>query len=290
MYDLTMPMGQMNYMSLMPSMGLTNNYANSVMSQNMLTSTGYNSALMSAVNPLNNPYSFGMGGGLQVPTSSTTQSSGAVSNFGFDPNYMFNYMDRNQDFMINYGIKQQTKMRNANMKVNSPEESVQLAASVLHNKILEDEQDQIKKAYNDYCARVCELYGGFEDKNALRARADVLYQQMTGKSIAQDLKEHGRSQFAQSFVKSISFGLSNSSSAAENAAYVTGSEEGRMERFQKIAGRIAGGATVGAATTVTAWGLGKIISPKWFKNKPLIGVAIGAIAAIFAAMRSDKAI
>ena len=289
MYDLTLPMGQMNYMSLMPSMGLTSNYANNVIGQDMLTNAGYDNSIMgaSAMNYGGNPYGFTM-----PPCAASTASGGAstgtlASNSFFNPDYMYNYMDKNQDYMINYGIKQQTKMRNADMQVASPVESVALAGKVLHDKILADEQDQIKKAYNDYCARVEALYGGNVDKEALRARADLLYQQLTGKSISQDLKEHGRSEFTQAFVNALTLGISNKRSAAENANYITGAEEGRMEKMHRTAGRIAGGATVGAAATVTTWGALKLLTPKLFKNKPIIGLIVGAIAGFFAAKGRD---
>lgn len=253
---------------------LTNNYASSVMTDDMLYSAGYNSTT-----PMGTSYNLG-----------TTGTTGTTGFQPLDPDYYYKYMDKNQDYMINYGINQQVKMRSGEVRANSPMEAVNLAARNLHLKIMENEQEQIQNAYEKYCEQVGALYGCDLDKEALRARADLLYQNMVGKTIGDDIKEHGRGQFSQSFIQSLTFGLADRKSAAENACYVNGTEEGRGERFEKIAGKVAGGAVVGGAATVGTWGLMKILSPKMLKNKSLIGILVGIAAGVLAAMRSDHAI
>lgn len=196
--------------------------------------------------------------------------------------------EKYQDFMIDNSVRMQQKSRNANLRLNAPQEGVQAHAFFLKDKITRNEQGQIKGAYEAFVKSVQALYGDDADKNLVTSRANKLYAEANcGKSIVQDIREHGRDSFTQGAIQSVTFGLFNRKTAEETVSELTGQPVGKEERAKKIAGNILGGAAVGGVTAATAGfvmkGL-KIAS----KSRTFWGIVAGAVAGTIAAILGTK--
>ena len=188
--------------------------------------------------------------------------------------------ERYQDFMIDSQVRQQQKLRNADIRLHAPEEGINGKVAVLQDKIIRNEQQQIKQAFDSYVESVKNLYGNISDADA-KSRALTLYKQATGKTLLEDIREHGRDSFTQGVLQTATFGMFNRKTAEETVSELTGQPVGTEEK--KIAGNIAGGAVVGG----TVWGLSglamkglKIAS----KSRTFWGITLGAIAGGAAAL------
>lgn len=194
--------------------------------------------------------------------------------------------EKYQDFMIDSQVRQQQKMRNADLKLNSPQEGIQEQAGILNDKIVRNEQDQIKQAYESFVQSVRNTYGEASEEE-IRSRANALYEKAIGKTITQDIREHGRDSFTQGAIQSLTFGLFNNKTAEETVSELTGQPVGREENVKRVAGSVVGGAVVGGA----AFGLSKhLLKGVKFasKSKTFWGVAIGAVAGTIAAIVGSK--
>ena len=197
---------------------------------------------------------------------------GCVPFMGNNGNY-FDSMNNWMDQSIDYQVKYNEKMRDADLRINSPQEGVKKFASYLQEKIKTNEQEQIKEAYARFKESVRSLYPNASEED-LANRTSTLYAQCTGKSIVDDIRENGRDSLTQGFLQSVTFGLVDGKTAEENISELTGMPVGRYEKMKKIAGNAAGGAVVG--------GLGATLLGALFKFKcPKVGMlaALGAMAA-----------
>lgn len=200
--------------------------------------------------------------------------------------YYRNY-EKYQDFMINNQVRQQQKMRNADLQLNSPQEGIQKQASVLHEKILRNEQEQILQAYATFKESVRSLYGDQATDEQVANRASTLYKQLTGKTITDDIREHGRDSLTQGFMQTVTLGLADGKSAEENISALTGQPVGRKDKTKKVLGNVAGGALVGGATFCASSLLLKALKVS-SKSKTFWGIAAGAAAGILAAITTSK--
>lgn len=197
----------------------------------------------------------------------------------------FDYMDKNQDFMINYQLKNRQKMRNAEMNLNSPEEAVKIAAEHLNEKIKANEQQQIKEALAHYYSAVSSLYGGGEPEQ-IQSRAATLYSNIYGSTITDDIRKHGNSSFYQGFLQTLTLGIADKKTAEQNISEITGQPVGRSENAKKISGNILGGTVLGAGVAISANTIMKALKIGC-KSKPfvagIIGAGVGLLAAVFTA-------
>lgn len=201
-------------------------------------------------------------------------------------NYYQNY-EKYQDFMINNQVRQQQRMRNADLQLNSPQEGIQKQALLLHEKIMRNEQQQIHQAYDSFKQSVRNMYGDNATEEQVANRASTLYAQLTGKSIPDDIRAYGRDSFTQGFLQTLTLGFADKKTAEENIAELTGQPIGRGEKHKKVAGNIVGGALIGGATFLTSGMICnafKIAS----KSKTFWGIIAGAIAGIGAAVATSK--
>ncbi len=201
-------------------------------------------------------------------------------------NYYKNY-EQYQDFMIDNQINYQQKMRNANLRLNAPEEGIAKQAGLLHEKIMRNEQEQIIQAYNSFKESVRGLYGGAASDEDIANRASTLYKQCTGKSIHEDIREHGRDSFTQGFLQTLTFGFADGKTAEENISQLTGQPVGRSENALKFAGNVAGGAVVGGGILASAGLIWKGIKTG-AKCKTFWGILAGAAVGTMAALGLTK--
>ncbi len=222
---------------------------------------------------------YGMGYGMGMPYP----MMGGSGNY---EDYYRNY-ERYQDFMINNQVRQQQKMRNADLQLNSPQEGIQKQATILHEKIIRNEQEQILQAYASFKESVRSLYGDNATDEQIANRASTLYAQITGKSIPDDIREHGRDALTQGFLQTVTLGLIDGKTAEENISALTGQPVGRKDRRKKVVGNIAGGALLGGATFLASGPLFKALKFT-SKSKTFWGVLAGAIVGIGTAIATSK--
>ena len=194
--------------------------------------------------------------------------------------------EKYQDFMIDSSVRQQQKIRNADLRLNAPQEGIQEQAHILNDKIVRNEQDQIKGAYDSFVESVRRLYGDASEEE-IRSRANRLYEDAIHKTITEDIREHGRDSFTQGAIQSLTFGIFNNKSAEDTVSDLTGQPVAKEEKAKKIAGNVVGGAVVGG----TVLGLGKFALKGLgvaAKSRTFWGIAAGAVAGVIAAIAGSK--
>ena len=189
---------------------------------------------------------------------------------GNNQNY-FDNMKEYQKFYIDYNIDQQKMQRNADMRINASMEGIKNSASSLRDKIINNEQDQIEDAYKRYVNAVAAAYGEGTPQE-ITARAKTLYEQMTGKSITEEIRHYGHGSMTQGFIQALTFGTYDRYSAEDNVSKITGAPVGSGEKTKHNLGRLAGAGTIGGI----AYGIANAC--KSGKAK-IIGIVAGAVAA-----------
>lgn len=237
-----------------------------------------------------NPYS--MTGSLFDQTGQMPYSS-----MGFDPNksYFENMKDQQRQWN-EYYIDQQKMNRQNDVELNSPMEAVRETASNLKDKILHDEQDQIMTAYQKYFDSVANAYAGTNTtREELNSRALTMYTQLNGgKTLIQDLREHGHSSFVQGLIQATSLGFYAKDSVEDNIAKITNQEVPICEKASQNAGRVAGVATIGASvygiTKLMKGNTGKMLTyaRKFMGSKAGIAAMVTAAAVATLTFFKDK--
>ncbi len=187
-----------------------------------------------------------------------------------DTSQMYTQMQRTQEQMMDFNMRQQQRYRYNNAEVTAPLNKLTLAATTLQSKILENEQDQIEGALQAFVQAYRQAYDpeGTMDNETALANAVTEYQKLTGKSLLADIKDNGSSAFMSGFVRSATFGLfGDRTTADENIAKVTGQPVSEASKKWHTVGRVAGkaatgaaaGAAIGAAVTSWSGGWGAII-------------------------------
>lgn len=162
--------------------------------------------------------------------------------------YYQNY-EKYQDFMVNNQIRRQQKMRNADLRLNSPQEGIAKQAAILKEKIMQNEQQQIIPAYQAFVQSVKNMYGDASPQEVAN-RASALYSQMFGTSVTQDIRQYGRDSFTQGMLQTLTFGIADKKTAEENVSELTGQPVSRYDKAKKIAGNATGGALLGVGGAI----------------------------------------
>jgi len=195
--------------------------------------------------------------------------------------------EKYQDFMIDSQVRQQKKMRNADLQLSAPEEGILGRATILHDKIVRNEQQQIKQAYQSYVEGIRAMYGD-ADEAQIFARANSTYAKLNGgKTLVDDIREHGRDSYTQGVLQTMTFGFADGKTAEENISDLTGQPVGRTDKALKLAGNVTGGMVVGGA----AFGLSKLAMSALkiaSKSKTFIGMVIGGLAGLGAYLVSKS--
>lgn len=176
---------------------------------------------------------------------------------GYSQEDYYNYLQKNQKLSANYSIDQAKLNRNVDLRSNASLEAVKGAATALKDKIMKNEQDQIKEAYDKYVSTVAMAYGDADPKE-IQARAKSLYAQMNGGvTLTQDLRNYGHGSFTQGMLQSITLCTDYRNSAEDNVAYTTNSPVASGEKTSQNVGRIVGAGVIGGVGYGIVKGLGK---------------------------------
>ena len=200
----------------------------------------------------------------------------------------FDNMKNYQQSWNDYYVDAQKMQRNNDVKLNGAMEAVQETAVNLRDRVAQNEQDQIPEAYNNYLNAVKNAYGNAGEEE-INSRALSLYAQLTGKTLVQDLREHGHSSLVQGLIQTLTLNMYGRRSAEDNIAEITHQTVPTGEKAEQNIGRIAGCGIVGAVAYAAAKGLaghtGTILkgAAKFLTSKAGI---IGAVAAGVVALTS----
>lgn len=248
-----------NQIALNDLSGLDLYYPTGMSMDPMLTMNG---SIFGGMNPMMTPYPYG-GGNYE--------------------DYYKNY-DKYQGFMVDNQVRQQQRYREANLRLNAPQEGIQKQAAYLHEKIMRNEQQQIQQAYANFKESVRSMYGANATEEQIANRASTLYTQLVGKSLVDDIREHGRDSFTQGLFQTLTFGFADKKTAEENIAELTGQPIARTEKIYKTAGNAVGGALLGAGGALALSGLWHFKSPvaKALFKVPVLAAIGGVLAGIFA--------
>ena len=254
-----------------PTVGTTNTFVYNPYS--FQTGLGYDDDygyLDFASNPMSmdgSIFSNGFGTPLPMP----------MMGMGSTPQDYYNQMREYQRFNTDFNVEQAQQQRNAEMRINASMEGVKGAATVLKDKIMHNEQDQIEEAYNNYVKAVGAAYGEGTPQE-IAARAKNLYAQMNGgKTIVDDLREYGHSSLIQGFLHSLSFGTYDRHSAEDNISTITGAPVGTGEKSAQNIGRIGGSAVIGG----TIYGIASKVFKSVKAGKIGLIAGLGALAMSF---------
>lgn len=206
-----------------------------------------------------------------------------MPSFGGGLNYdsYFNNMKNYLNFTSDYNLQMVENQRRNELRINGTDEAIRNAASVLNEKIVANEQEQVQQAYRSYIEAVAAKYPGESEKNII-ARAKSNYQQLYNSTITDDLRKYGHDNFTHGLYKGLTFGLYNKTTPEDNISQITGQPVSRWDKFKESAGLATGGAAVAGGGLFLAKNLG------WLKKVPkcgwiytgIIGAA-AATAAIF---------
>lgn len=213
----------------------------------------------------------GFGGGYDA---------GMTGAYGYNPDSMYQQMDKWTDYMYDRNVKYTEKGRANDLRINGPLDAAQYAADALKEKIEKDDQPQIQLAFEKYKAAIRNLYPEYAnlDDKALTAKAMELYKQRNNIGIKDDIRDKSNNIFVQKFLNGATFGMGWNGSGEETIEKITGNP---MSREDKIKGAL--GTTAGAAASITA---GFQIAKHWkpiakvAAKNPITAVLLAAAAAV----------
>ncbi len=254
-------------MGMMP---FYNNYANGVMLNDLFGSSSFS-------NPM-----FSMDGSLFNNSFATPYTGGFMGGMNYDQYYQ--NMERYQDFMYDSQLRRNQKARQVDFQANAPMESIQRQATILREKIMQNEQQQIIPALNKLIASIKAANGNNPNitTEQLIAKADTYYRQMYNTSLTEDIRKNGNPSFVQGLYQSLTLGFADRTTAEENISRINGAPVSRWESTKKIAGNATGGALVGAGSLYALFSIP--VFKKMVTSKPGFLAAVGAVVGALAGM------
>lgn len=168
---------------------------------------------------------------------------------GYNPETMYQQMDRWTDYMFDRNVKYTEKSRAQDMRLNGPMTAVQYAADALKEKVAKDAQPQIQEAFEKYKETLRSVYPEYAnlDDKALTAKAMELYKERNQIALKDDIRNNSKDIFMQKFLNGATFGTLFKGSAEETISNITGNQ---MAYEDKVKGSI--GTVAGAAVSLTA--------------------------------------
>ncbi len=227
---------------------------------------------------------YSIGGGYGVGPAGLAGTGGA---YGYNPEMMYQQMDKWTDYMYDRNVKYTEKSRANEMRINGPLLATQYAADALNEKINKNEQPQIVRAFNKFKAEMVKLYPQYAnlDDRALTAKAMELYKERYGIGLKDDIRNQGNSMVAQGFLNGLTGGVFWKGSSEETIEDITGTSMSRQDKGLYAVGKGFGTAVLAGTGIIAANQACKNI--KWLgkgiaNNKVLaIATAIGAVAGLW---------
>lgn len=171
------------------------------------------------------------------------------------------YQERLENYQIDKQVRLKHKINAAEFESGAADDAVTRQIAILQRKIKDNEQDSVMKEYNKLLTAVeTKLINGGSiqqrgSKDQVKAYAEKLYLQSTGKSVVDDLAENGDSSFTHGLKQGALFGagslLTNNRNYEENISAITGEDESSTSKTWKTVGvgtsvGITGGLLLGA--------------------------------------------
>lgn len=195
--------------------------------------------------------------------------------------------EKMQDFQIDSQVRYQKKMNGAQFEVQADDDAVTRQIGILQGQIKANNQDQVMDQYNKLVQSIqAKLQNsGFlpsgiskeKSRAVVQAHAEKLYFLQTGKSIADELREHGNGSFVHGMKKILSFGFSNNRTAEENIADISGTKLDKSETAKKFLGGFAILGTIGGV-------IAAIVTKGKVKPTAITALAAGTVGGTAAAV------
>lgn len=204
-----------------------------------------------------------------------------VGGYGFNPESMYQQMDKWTDYMYDRNVKYTEKARANDMRINGPMNSLQYAADALKEKIEKDDQPQIKEAFEKYKQTLKTIYPQLQnlsDKD-LTTKAMELYKERNNIGLKDDIRQNSMGMFGQKFLHAATLGFANNGSAEETISDITGAPVSKADKLWGAVGTAAGIATTGTiAISAGNQILKHPTAVAKFCGRNWLGLAIAAVA------------
>lgn len=189
----------------------------------------------------------------------------------------FNNMKDYLNFTSDYNLQMVENQRKNEITINAADAAIRKAASILNEKIVSNEQEQIQGAIQNFKDAVKNKYKDASEEQ-IAAYTSVEWGKYNQTPIPELIREKGRSSFLQGLYQVLSFGYADNVTAEENISKIYNQPVSRKQNTEKILGRAAGGAIVGLGGTLA---IGPLFSGlKKLKGKwAVLGGIAGAIVA-----------
>lgn len=155
------------------------------------------------------------------------------------------YQEKMENYQIDKQVRQQKKVASAEFSATGAEDALTRQIGVLQRKIKQNEQDSVLQEYNklvqlaEHKLREGGYVNGQVSKEQVKAYAEKLYFEATGKSVVNDLTENGDSGFVQG-LKQGAFGagflFANKKNYEDNVSAITGEAKNSTSSTWKAVG------------------------------------------------------
>jgi len=241
-----------------PSQGYANIYANQVMNSDP---DFMGMAPIGGAAYMNNDYGIfgggmGFGGGMNFGGGLGMGFGGGMGmGMGYGPGSEYlKYQEKMENYQIDKQVRQQKRLANAEFSATAADDAVTRQIGILQRKIKNNEQDTVLTEYTKLVnsVKIKLKEGGYinaqTSDSEIKARAEKMYFEATGKSVTQDLTDNGDSGFVHGLKMGLGCGLgsllTNKKDYQDNIAAITGeAKNSTTNTWTTIGAFISGGLT-----------------------------------------------
>jgi hypothetical protein len=154
------------------------------------------------------------------------------------------YQEQMENYQIDKKVRQGHKLANAEFSTTAADDAITRQIGVLQRKVKGNEQDSVLSEYNKLVqlVEVKLKEGGYIGANApkeqVKAHAEKMYFEATGKSVTDDLTENGDSSFVHGLKQGfggVGWMLTNNKNYEDNISDITGeAKESTASTWQKV--------------------------------------------------------
>jgi len=164
------------------------------------------------------------------------------------------YQEKMENYQIDKQVRQQKRLANAEFSATAADDAVTRQIGILQRKIKNNEQDTVLTEYTKLVnsVKIKLKEGGYinaqTSDSEIKARAEKMYFEATGKSVTQDLTDNGDSGFVHGLKMGLGCGLgsllTNKKDYQDNIAAITGeAKNSTTNTWTTIGAFISGGLT-----------------------------------------------